>query len=159
MASYSHTQVGTLVRVTMGAVTVGMLVLAAVFGMRDPVAIWIFLAMAALMVLVLFLFHSLSVEIADSVLRLRFGVGLIRRSIPIKDIAAAKTVRNKWWYGWGIRLTPHGWLFNVSGRDAVEVTLKNGRSYRIGTDEPRKLHRAIEDAMRRFRSPLNASGL
>lgn len=159
MASYEHTQAGTFVRVTMTVVFVGMLALAGALGMRDPALIWVFLAMAAVMVVVLFLFHSLTVEIADGEVRLRFGVGLIRKRIPVKEIAAAEVVRNRWWYGWGIKLTPHGWLFNVSGYDAVQVTLRDGRKYRIGTDEPRKLHRAVEDAMQRFRSPLNASGL
>lgn len=158
MASYSHTQTGTLVRITMGGVIVGMLALAGYLGMQDPVAIWIFLSMAGVMVIVLFLFHSMTVEIAQGELRIRLGVGLIRKRVPLREITAAKIVRNKWWYGWGIRLTPHGWMFSVSGYDAVEVTLQNGRSYRIGTDEPRTLHRAIESGLQRFRSPLNAGG-
>jgi hypothetical protein len=56
-------------------------------------------------------------------------------------------VRNKWWYGWGIRLTPHGWLFNVGGLDAVELELASGRKFRIGTDEPQGLLNAIRTAM------------
>jgi hypothetical protein len=142
----------------MGGVIVGMLALAAYLGMQDPVAIWIFLSMAAVMVIVLFLFHSMTVEIGQGELRISLGVGLIRKRVPLREIATAKTVRNKWWYGWGIRLTPHGWMFSVSGYDAVEITLQNGRGYRIGTDEPRKLHSAIESALQRFRSPLNAGG-
>jgi len=55
-------------------------------------------------------------------------------------------VHNHWYYGRGIKLTPHGWLFNVSGFDAVEIQLKNGRKYRIGTDEPDALLAAIESA-------------
>jgi hypothetical protein len=37
-----------------------------------------------------------------------------------------------------------GWLWNVSGIDAVELTMKNGDRFRIGTDEPEKLVTAIE---------------
>jgi hypothetical protein len=133
----------------MGGVIVTMLALAGYLGMQDQVAIWIFLSMAGVMVIVLFLFHSMTVEIGQGELRIRLGVGLIRRRFPIREIAAAETVRNRWWYGWGIRLTPHGWMFCVSGYDAVEVTLNSGKKYRIGTDEPRKLHRAIESAMER----------
>jgi hypothetical protein len=110
------------------------------------------------MVIVLFLFHSMTVEIGQGELRISLGVGLIRKRVPLREIATAKTVRNKWWYGWGIRLTPHGWMFSVSGYDAVEITLQDGRGYRIGTDEPHKLHSAIESALQRFRSPLNAGG-
>ncbi|MFH1253014.1 MAG: hypothetical protein V1664_01635 [Candidatus Uhrbacteria bacterium] len=58
-------------------------------------------------------------------------------------IKTTKAVRNSWYCGWGIRLTSHGWLFNVSGLSAVEITMKNGRSYRIGTDEPEKLTAVI----------------
>ena len=34
-------------------------------------------------------------------------------------------------------------IYNVSGFDAVEIQLKNGKIYRIGTDEPKKLEQAI----------------
>jgi len=48
-----------------------------------------------------------------------------------------------WLVGWGIRWTGSGWLFNVSGLDAVELSLKSGRRFRIGTDDPRGLHTFI----------------
>jgi len=35
------------------------------------------------------------------------------------------------------------WIYNVSGFDAVEIKLKNGKTYRIGTDESQKLEQAI----------------
>ena len=140
-------------------VIAGMLALAGFLGMRDPAAIWIFLSMAAVMIVVLLLFHSMTVEIENAEMRIRLGIGLIRRRFPVREIISAKIVRNKWWYGWGIRLTPHGWMFSVSGYDAVQLTLRNGRSYRIGTDEPHKLYRAIEAASQRYHSPLNATGL
>jgi hypothetical protein len=44
-------------------------------------------------------------------------------------------------------LTPHGWLYNVAGRGAVEITLKGGRRFRIGTDEPERLCYAIQQAV------------
>ena len=48
-----------------------------------------------------------------------------------------------WWYGWGIHLTPYGWLYNVSGWDAVAITLRNGRRVSLGTDQPNELCAAI----------------
>ncbi|MEJ2284164.1 MAG: hypothetical protein P8X85_11275 [Desulfobacterales bacterium] len=42
-------------------------------------------------------------------------------------------------YGRNIRLTPHGWLFNVSGLHAVEIPLRSGKKYRMGTDDPEGL--------------------
>jgi hypothetical protein len=159
MAAYSHTQAGTFSRVTFAALFVVAIVAMAFLGMRDPEAIWIFGLMAAAMFVGLLLFHSLTVEIAHGYLRFRFGIGLIRRRFLLKDIDSAEKIRTRWWNGWGIKLTPKGWLFSVSGFDAVQIILKNGRRYCIGTDEPQKLYRAIDAAMQRSRSPLNANGL
>jgi hypothetical protein len=35
------------------------------------------------------------------------------------------------------------WIYSVSGFDAVEIKMKNGKRYRIGTDEPKNLEQAI----------------
>ena len=39
------------------------------------------------------------------------------------------------------------WIFNVSGFDAVEIKMENGKIFRIGTDEPKKLEHAILQAI------------
>jgi hypothetical protein len=148
MAVYRHTQPGILNRLIIGAFILVVIVLAVFLGEGDPTAMWVMLMVSGILLVALALFHSLTVEIRHGRLRIRFGVGLIRKTIAVKDIEQVETARNRWWYGWGIRLTPHGWLFNVSGLDAVQVRLRNGRSYRIGTDEPEKLCAAIEEAMR-----------
>ncbi|HEU4752170.1 MAG TPA: hypothetical protein VFU47_03600, partial [Armatimonadota bacterium] len=52
------------------------------------------------------------------------------------------------WIGWGIRLAwDHGPIsvYNVSGLEAVELRMKGGGRFRIGTDEPRELCAAIHD--------------
>ena len=46
-----------------------------------------------------------------------------------------------------MRLGPWGWMYNVSGLDAVEIELKGGGRFRIGTDEPDELVRAIRQGM------------
>ncbi len=58
-------------------------------------------------------------------------------------------MKNPWYYGWGIRLTPHGWLYNVSGSYAVEIKTKTGKKYRIGTDVPNELEKAIRQSIER----------
>ncbi len=142
--SYVHTQPGTLVRWTFAA---ALAATAATALGREwlPVVIGIALLICA----ALSLFHALSVEVDRAGVRLRFGIGLIRKSIPLSSIRSAREVRNRWWYGWGIRLTPHGWLWNVSGLGAVELELESGRRFRIGSDEPQRLHAAIESVLKR----------
>lgn len=126
---YRHTQVG---RTTLGAVGVAVLV-AIVWSLR--------VANAAPVVLlliggVLALFSRLTVVVRDQVVDISFWPGLIRRRIPLRHIREVRVVRNRWYYGWGIRLTPHGWLWNVSGLGGVELRLGDGRRFRIGSDEP-----------------------
>jgi len=58
-------------------------------------------------------------------------------------------VRNKWWWGWGIRRIHDGWLYNVSGLNAVELVMGNGKKFRIGTDQPRRLADSIQARLRK----------
>lgn len=93
---------------------------------------------------ILMLFSTLTVTVTDQWLRCQFGPGLIRHRIQLSEVQRVEPVRNAWWYGWGIRLTPHGWLWNVSGLDAVELTYLNGKKFRVGTDQPARLVEAIQ---------------
>jgi hypothetical protein len=95
-------------------------------------------------------FSTLTVTVNQNQLSLRFGYGLFRKSFQISDITSAKAVKNRWYYGWGIRvsLIPYMWIYNVSGFDAVEIVLKNRRVYRIGTDEPKTLERALKQMIK-----------
>ncbi|MFZ5518965.1 MAG: hypothetical protein ACOY90_20200 [Candidatus Zhuqueibacterota bacterium] len=91
------------------------------------------------------LFYDLKVKISHNTILCSFGIGLIQRRIPISEIAEAKTVQNPWYAGWGIRWLPgQYWMWNVSGLQAVELIFKDGRRFRIGTDEPEKLASAIQ---------------
>jgi hypothetical protein len=100
------------------------------------------------------LFGSLTVEVTPTRVRLGFGPGWIRKTFETAEIVEAKMVQNPWYYGWGIHLTPRGWLYNVAGSDAVEIRLRNGRPYRIGTDEPHELLIAIESVIAHPRRPV-----
>jgi hypothetical protein len=136
---YRHTQIGWVI----------LAALAVIFAF-----IWVRLppeaALAArfplllVAVLLLFVFSVLTVEVDEDSIRLRFGIGLVRKRIPLAEVKAWRTVRNPWYTGWGIRLGPGYVLWNVSGRAAVELDLASGRRFRVGTDEPEALVSAIE---------------
>src|SRR5205823_5589791 len=127
---YRHTQVGWTILAAVG------LVLLLLFRLpRSPVSP----AMTMLLVAVLVFFGTLTVTVDKEQIEARFGPGLIRFRISVDSIQSCRVVRNPWLAGWGIRWIGSGWLFNVSGLDAVELTLKNAHVYRIGTDEPEML--------------------
>lgn len=121
-----------------------VLALAALDGLPASIV----LVAVAAMGLVLWLFHALAVEVDAEAVRLAFGPGLFRKRIQLAAIRGIRLVRNPWWSGWGIRIMPGRWtMWNVAGFDGVELDLGGGRCFRIGTDEPHALARAIERAI------------
>ncbi|MBN1402484.1 MAG: hypothetical protein JXA74_16715 [Anaerolineae bacterium] len=144
MSHYRHTQLGSLTLVGLGlggALALALLILEPEGRALTGVVLGILLAC-------MFLSYALTVLVSEDELVASFGPGLIRKRFRIADIRAARAVRNPWYFGWGIRLTPRGWLFNVSGFQAVEIELANGRRFRIGTDDPQGLVAAIQMACR-----------
>ena len=109
-------------------------------------------AVTAIMALILFVlasFATLTVTLDENYLRIKFGYGIFRKKFPRGEIASAKIVKNHWYYGWGIKVWfwPYMWIYNVSGFDAVQIIMRNGKMYRIGTDTPSELEAAIKQAI------------
>ena len=101
------------------------------------------LIITAVFLLIGFLFGGLITKVGSGSLDLAFGIGVISKSIPLEHIESAEAVRNRWWYGSGIRLTPHGWMWNMNGLSAVELTYKTGKKFRVGTTDPEGLLAAL----------------
>jgi hypothetical protein len=150
---YRHTQVGWVMLVAAAAaVALGWGVLPA----EAPVAARLpLLLIAALLLLV---FGTLTVEVAEDAIRLRFGIGLVRKRIALRDVRSWREFRNPWYCGWGIRMGPGGVLWNVSGFDAVKLDLGDGKRFRIGTDEPAALVSAITRAKGEAPAPAGTPG-
>lgn len=96
-----------------------------------------------ILVVALVLFYKLRISIDGETLCASFGIGIIRKKVRLAKIVGGEPIRIRWWYGWGIHLTPYGWLYNVSGFDAVAITLRDGRKFALGTNDPRGFTEAI----------------
>jgi len=151
---YEHTQRGTLL---IGAVSAAIIVILAttyLFGIE-----WVAIIVLGMMVFLLAIMSTLTASVGDDTVRIRFGpIGLIHKSWPISEIVSVTTVTNQWIYGWGIRWTPHGPLYNISGSHAVEILMYSGKKVRIGTDEPEALKTAIEKARAELKNPSRETG-
>ena len=143
---YKNTQIGYVILVALFGVILlyGALLLA--IG-AEPIV----LGTMGVVVVVILLFSSLTVSLDSHFLRISYSIGLVRKKFPLKEIQSVKVVRNKWYFGWGIRYWP--WpkmvIFNVSGLDAIEIRMKNGKRYRIGTSEPKKLESVLLSAIKK----------
>lgn len=142
--AYRHTQIGRLMIFVLLAVSVLFLTVLEQAN-YEPFLIGVM----SFILLIIISFSSLTVAIDKNNIQIKFGYGIFRKKFPLSEIISAKTVRNHWYYGWGIRVWfwPRMWIFNVSGFDAVELSMKNGKIYRIGTDEPNKLLNAITETL------------
>jgi len=108
----------------------------------------IFFVISILFLITIVAFYKLTITIDGETLCASFGIGLVRKKVRLAEIVACEPIRIRWWYGWGIHLTPYGWLYNVAGLDAVAITSRDGRKFALGTDDPDGLVAAI----RRFSS-------
>lgn len=112
----------------------------------DSVPPVVFLTSTGLIVLLSSLFATLSTQVTDKELHWSLGIGLIQKRLSLKDIESVRKVRNKVWWGWGIRYFGEGWLYNVSGLNAIEIVQTDSKVTRVGTDEPDELLQAILQA-------------
>ena len=153
MASYKHTQISYLMLVVALVVLV-LFAWAQITIRAEPPSVdsGTNFAVTAIMALMLFIFASfvtLTAAIDENYLRIKFGAGIFAKRFPVKEITSVQSVKNHWYYGLGIRLWlwPKMWIYNISGFDAVEIIMRNGKIYRIGTDTPSELEAAIKQAI------------
>ena len=142
MQKYKHTQIGYLL-LTLYSIVVLFLGYFNIMTSFHPLT---FIALIIVLV-ILGTFSRLTVTVDDQMIKIQFGLRIIRKTFLLREIGAYRVVKNPWYYGWGIRFTPRGWLFNVSGFSAIELRMKNGKLYRIGTDEPNNLAKALNEVL------------
>ena len=138
--NYKHTQIWYL--------TIYMLVILTIYFWTLIYLIGINREIIIILGLILFIstsFLSLTVSINKNKLKLKFGYGIFHKTFQIDHIISIKTVKNEFYHGWGIRVWfwPYMWIYNISWFNAIELIMKDNKIYRIGTDEPEKLKKAI----------------
>lgn len=144
--NYKHTQIGTLMITVLFAVMIYFIVLYMYADLPNSTIL--------IMIFVLILvasFSTLTVTIDEQKLHIKFGYGIFRKQFLLNEIKTVKTVKNRWYYGWGIRFWfwPRMIIYNISGFDAVELQMNNGKLYRIGTDDAKKLESSIQTFLKR----------
>ena len=149
--TYQHKQLGFVtisISIILFLFLLDLMVMSIVFW-SDTMPGWatpVIIVGLALAVLFGALMSSMTVRVDKGQLIWHFAFGFWKKTINLAEISLAQQVHNKWWYGWGVKRIRGGWLYNVSGMQAVEVKLENGRLFRLGSDEPEELVAAIERA-------------
>ena len=143
MTKYKHTQIGYFLITVYGSLILIIIPLYIFTDFKQQAMIGMFI-----MLIVLGIFAAMSVKVSDQKMKIQFGLGAIRKEFLIRDIETFREVKHPWHYGWGIRYTPRGWIFRVSGNSGIELQMKSGKLYQVGTDEPQKLAEALNQAFK-----------
>jgi len=144
METKKYTQFGTFSVMLMLPLLIFFVVMILLSGFDNAIEILILSFLLITFLICLLIFYKLTIYVDNSHISFKLGTGLIHKEYPIADIESCKPVKNSFLYGIGIRLTPDGWLYNVSGLYAIELTFKNKKSkIRIGTNKPEEISQTI----------------
>ena len=148
MIRYKHTQFGWVIVIGLLLAGAALLITAVstkgVEHFKNGLLLGSFIIFTCLL-----LFDSLTTVVTDEYIRVYFGRGLIHKTIPLENIIQCNTVQNSFVLGWGIRFGLGFTLWNVSGFNSVELTLKNKKwKFRIGTDKSEELFQAIATVLK-----------
>lgn len=146
MPAYSHSQ--SMKSIWLIVAASALFVSVTVARLPDGSPVWplapVLLGHAAL----LLVFGTLTIELDAQGIEWRFGwLGKPRWQLALADIASVELARSSWLEGWGIRHTREGMLYNAHGFAAIRLHLRNGRSLRLGSDEPERLKAFIESRL------------
>ena len=137
---YQHKQYAVFIFVVLAWIS-GFVVLAwNLIGADVPLMVF-----AGILLLVGFLFHGLTIKVDDTQISWGFGPGVFGDKLQLTDIVEAKAVENSYRHGIGLRITHDGWVYTVSGFSAVQLVLKDGSQYRLGTNDQDGLLAALAD--------------
>jgi len=118
----------------------------------SPIPLIATLLVESFFILIVVLMYKLTIRIDDKKIVVRLGIGYINKSMLLVDIDATKIkkISIPWYYGVGIRITPHGMLFNVKMGDALYIQSKNGsRTILVGTDEAELLIKIMQPLLKK----------
>lgn len=146
MTLYKHTQYGKLLIAILSLFGIMPIILLFIKTDDKPVPYWAILLVSSIFIITLLLFYKLTITINKERIEAKFGVGIIRRSLNIKDINydTIKEIKTPGYYGIGIRITPHGILYNIKIGSAIKIK-SNDKTFFVGTDDFETIHTVLKE--------------
>ena len=145
MERYKHTQVGWAI---IGTVLIVLAIIYIVAGIRfGNITFGLLTAVSSVVFIVCMLFARMTVILDEEYLRVNFAINIIKIKFRLSDIISCKVVKNPWYQPWGIHYGGGVWVYNVSGYDTVEITIRNGGIHRIGTNDQDNLETVISSLL------------
>jgi hypothetical protein len=109
-------------------------------------ALIVTVAVAALLAVTIIFFLTMTIDVSPGALELTMLRGRLQRRWDLTEVRTAQVVRVPWYHGLGIHTFGRTWVFNVSGRRAVELAFGDGSRVVLGSDQPEQLLEAVQAA-------------
>jgi len=120
-----------------------------------PLSLWlsiVFPPTLMLLIITLFALTRLATEVRPEGIAVTFRpLQFQPKLIPFSEIADYQSVTYRpilEYGGWGIRRGRTGYAYNVSGNRGLLLTLKGGKTFLIGSQQPERLKAAMDSAFR-----------
>lgn len=157
-------QFGTFTVILLSLFLIFSIVMGLTVGLTDNLVLTIYIVLSLILFISLLLFYRIVIEIDTTNISFKLGIGIIRRSYNLSEIESCTPVKDSFLNGWGIHKIRNGWLYNVSGFKAIELTFKNtDKVVRIGTNRPDEIAGVVTgllnvtgDKDREYSSPQNS---
>lgn len=164
MVSKRFTQFGTFTIIIFSVFITLSIVMLLTVESTNNFGVEIYSILAFVLFVVLLFFYKLVIEIDGTNISFKLGIGIIGKSYKLSEIESCTPVKDSFLNGWGIHKIRKGWLYNVSGFKAIELTFKNtDKVVRIGTNRPEEIAGIVTgllnstgDKDREYSSPKNS---
>lgn len=145
METKKYTQFGTFSVVIMLPLLLLFSVLLIKSWLANTPDFYIHIFLVLTFLICLLIFYKLTIIVDRTHVSFKLGIGLVRKTYKIEDLKSCKAVTNSIFNGIGIRMLSNGWLYNVSGLEAIELQFVNKKSIvRIGTNNSDEISHLIQ---------------
>jgi hypothetical protein len=156
METKRFTQFGTFSVISLSSLLVFFIYLTWNVGLNSMPDFIIFGILSIVMLISILTFYQLVIEIDRVHISFKLGIGLFSRQYKIDNLNNCKSVTNSVFNGIGIRMISDGWLYNVTGTKAIELTFKDSKKIiRIGTNKPDEISEIVAGFIKKSEKPVD----
>lgn len=137
---YKEQQVGVIPITIFGLSTIGMLYLGYLFGYNI-----IFVLLTIFFFVVTVVYSNMLVTVTEEFITIRIG-WVLQQQIPMAEVSGLDNHDTALLSDWGIRPLGKGWLYSIAGSTAIEIHMRDGTMFVVGTNTPEKLLNSIKEA-------------
>ncbi len=146
MKAYKHTQTGYVADVLLFIGILFVFITGYLYGMTIIKAI-----ILGVLFTLLLIFGKLHIIITENKVVTYFNFKLFKKSIFYELVDSVEIIKTPIYNKWGICLLLQGKAYSVSGNKMIQFNYKNGRYFRIGTDNSMVLLREVLHFLNNFR--------